>query len=162
MVSRHVQCIADLYQCTVKGWLYMDDFVFWKDEADPVCKHFKITTPTDTTASWTRSAFWGGVARFAHDVFADGFQPQDLMSLAAGYWVKEYHDEMQEDLRLIKSSMNMLGAPVSTVADKGEEDNDVAAQHIISECAERGVSPSEVAMVAQGYGREMQKRARDR
>lgn len=117
-----VYCGPTPSQCTVKGWLYKDDYVFWKEDGDPVCSYFKITTPTDTTASWTRSAFWGGVARFAHDVFADGFQPEDILSLAAGYWIKEYHDELQQDLRLIKSSMNMLGAPD---ADKGE-DNDEA------------------------------------
>ena len=114
-------------QCTVKGWIYKDDYIFWKDDAEPVCKHFKITTPTDTAASWTRSAFWGGVVKFIHEVFSDGFQPEDLMSLAAGYWVKGYHDEMQEDLRLIKSNMNMLGAPTmdgEDAADATQEDGD--------------------------------------
>ena len=51
------------------------------------------------------------------------------MSLAAGYWIKEYHDEMQEDLRLIKSNMNMLGAPtMDGPADVTQEDGDTLAK----------------------------------
>jgi len=93
-------------QCTVTGWLYKDAYVFWNEGG--TCKHFKVTVPTDTTSSWTRSAFWGGLARFAANL-GDGFQPEDLLALASGYWIKQYHDELSEDLRQIKGSMNMLG-----------------------------------------------------
>ena len=74
-------------QCTVTGWVYKDVYIFWYDDADRVCKHFKASTPTDTAASWSRSAFWGGAARFIYNL-GDGFQPEDVLSLASGYWVK--------------------------------------------------------------------------
>ena len=53
------------------------------------------------------------------------------MSLAAGYWIKEYHDEMQADLRLIKSNMSMLGAPTmdgEDAADATQEDGDTLTE----------------------------------
>ena len=105
-------------QCTVTGWVYKDVYIFWYDDADRVCKHFKASTPTDTAASWTRSAFWGGAARFFYNL-GDGFQPEGVLSLASGYLVKQYNDEMQEDLRLIKGSMNMLGG-ADTESEKDE------------------------------------------
>ena len=72
-------------QCTVTGWVYKDVYIFRYDDADRVCKHFKASTPTDTAASWSRSAFWGGAARFIYNL-GDGFQPEDVLSLASGYW----------------------------------------------------------------------------
>ena len=52
----------------------------------------------------------------------DGFQPEDVLSLASGYWLKQYHEEMQEDLRLVKGSMNMLGAPEDEEAAGAKEE----------------------------------------
>ena len=72
-------------------------------------------------ASWTRFAFWGGAARFLYNL-GDGFQPEGVLSLASGYWLKQYHDEMQEDLRLVKGSMNMIGAPDDEAADDEKEE----------------------------------------
>ena len=46
--------------------------------------------------------------RFAWEL-GDGLQPQDLLALASGYLAKEYHDELDEDLKQIKGSMHMLG-----------------------------------------------------
>jgi hypothetical protein len=103
-------------QCTVGGWMYRDMYVFWNDAG--TCKHFKITTPTESMSSWSRSAFWGGVARFAANL-QDGFQAEDVLALASGYWVKQYHDELSEDLQQIKGSMAMLGD-----APEDEEDGD--------------------------------------
>ena len=45
-----------------------------------------------------------------------------VFSLAGGYWLKQYHDEMHEDLRLIKGSMNVLGAPESPEEEAPDED----------------------------------------
>ena len=101
-----------------------DVYVFWFDEKDRVCKHFKSTVPTDTASSWTRSAFWGGAARFVYSL-GDGFQPEDLAALAGGYWLKQYHDEMHEDLRLIKGSMNVLGAPESPEEEAPDDNEDL-------------------------------------
>ena len=39
--------------------------------------------------------------------------------MASGYWVKQYNDEMLEDLRMIKASMNMLG-DTDTESEKDE------------------------------------------
>ena len=105
-------------QCTVAGWMYKDTFVFWSDAG--TCKHFKITTPTDSMSSWSRSAFWGGVARFAANL-QDGFQAEDVLALASGYWVKQYHDELSEDLKQIKGSMAMLG-DVPEDDEEGKQD----------------------------------------
>jgi len=105
----------------VGGWAYKDVYVFWYDEADRVCKHFKVSSPTETAASWTRSAFWGGAVRFLYNL-GDGFQPEGVLSLASGYWLKQYHDEMQEDLRPVKGSMNMLGAPEDEEAADAKEE----------------------------------------
>ena len=105
-------------QCTVGGWMYKDVYVFWNDGG--TCKHFKVTLPTDSMSSWSRSAFWGGVARFAANL-GDGFQPEDLVALASGYWIKQYHDELQEDLKQIKGTMSMLG---DVAQDDKEEVNE--------------------------------------
>ena len=120
MAHRLVPAIAEKVpsQCTVTGWVYKDVYIFWYDDADRVCKHFKASTPTDTAASWSRSAFWGGAARFIYNL-GDGFQPEDVLSLASGYWVKQYNDEMLEDLRMIKASMSMLG-DTDTESEKDE------------------------------------------
>ena len=64
--------------------------------------------PTDTISSWSRSACWDGLARFAANL-GDGFQAEDLLALASGYWIKQYHDELNQDLKQNKGSMSMLG-----------------------------------------------------
>ena len=46
--------------------------------------------------------------RFAWEL-GDGLQPQDVLALVSGYLAKEYHDELDEDLKQIKGSMHMLG-----------------------------------------------------
>ena len=96
-------------------------------DAERVCKHCKAGTPTDTAASWTRSAFWGGAARCIYNL-GDGFQPEDVLSLASGCVVKQYNGEMQEDLRMIQAPMSMLG---------GEAESEAAAMH---STAARGTS----------------------
>jgi len=58
--------------------------------------------------------------RFAWEL-GDGLQPQDVLALASGYLAKEYHDELDEDLKQIKGSMHMLG-------DGGAEDEDDRAK----------------------------------
>ena len=98
---------------------FQDVYIYWFDSQENICKSFKTSVPTDTVSSWTRSAFWGGAARFAYNL-GDGFQPEDLTALATGYWMKQYHDEMEEDLRLIKTNMNMLGEEPAQ-GDKKEE-----------------------------------------
>ena len=45
-----------------------------------------------------------------------------MLSLAPGYWLKQYHEEMQEGLRLVKGSMNMLGAPEDEEAANAKEE----------------------------------------
>ena len=40
-----------------------------------------------------------------------GFQPQDLVALASGYWAKQHNEEVEKDLAMIKSEMNLLGTP---------------------------------------------------
>jgi hypothetical protein len=107
-------------QCTVRGYFYNDVYIFWYDENDKVCKHFKSTVPTDTASAWTKSAFWGGIVAFVYEL-RDGFNPTDILSLFFGYWIKSYHDELSEDYRQIKGDMNMLGAPPE---ESDEREND--------------------------------------
>ena len=82
-------------QCTVGGWAYKDVYVFWYDEADRACKHFKVSSPTETAASWTRSAFWGGAARFLYNL-GDGFQPEGSMNMIGAPDDEATHDEKEE------------------------------------------------------------------
>ena len=90
--------------------MYKDVYVFWLDRDEGICKSYKTSVPTDTMSSWTRTAFWGGAARFVWEL-GDGFQPADLAALMSGYWLKEYHNELEEDLKMIEGDMNLLGAP---------------------------------------------------
>ena len=106
-------------QCTVGGWMYRDMYVFWNDAG--TCKHFKVTAPTDSMSSWSRSAFWGGVARFAANL-QDGFQAEDVLALASGYWVKQYHDELNADMKGIRGSMAMLGDVPEEDGEKQREE----------------------------------------
>ena len=45
-----------------------------------------------------------------------------MVALAAGYWVKEYHDELQEDLKHIKGSMRVLGDVAEDEKEEVEEE----------------------------------------
>ena len=38
----------------------------------------------------------------------------------SGYWLKEYHNELEEDLKMIKSDMNLLDAPGEDSKDDDE------------------------------------------
>ena len=67
-------------------------------------------------SSWTRTAAWGGIANFAVQL-GDGFQPEDLVALASGWLLKNQHDEMEQDQRLLRENMNLLGVP-----EKKEDD----------------------------------------
>ena len=60
------------------------------------------------------------VARFAGRIYGDGFQAEDVLALASGYWVKQYHEELNEDLKQIKGSMAMLG-DVPEDAEEGDQ-----------------------------------------
>ena len=76
-------------------WAYKGVYVFWYDDADRMCKHFKVSSPTETAASWTRSAFWGGAARFLYNL-GDGFQPEGSMNTIGAPGDEATHDEKEE------------------------------------------------------------------
>ena len=48
----------------------------------------------------------------------EGFQPQDLVALASGYWAKQFNEEVERDLMTIRGEMNLLGTP------SGRDDSD--------------------------------------